>query len=35
VQEDSDDDLGDFETAGAELNDVNSDTDDPLVAGEP
>ena len=35
VQEDSDDDLGDYETIGAELNDVNSDTDDPLVADEP
>ena len=35
VQEDSDDDLGDYESVGAELNDVNSDTDDPLVADEP
>jgi hypothetical protein len=36
VDEDSDEELGDYETAGAELRDVHSaDDDDPLVANLP
>jgi|ERR687885_1610095 hypothetical protein len=35
VEQDSDDDLGDYETAGAEMRGTTSDTDDPLVVEEP
>jgi hypothetical protein len=35
VEEDSDSDIGDFETAGPEIRGTASDTDDPLVVEEP
>jgi hypothetical protein len=35
VDPDSDNDMGDFETAGPELRGTTSDTDDPLIAEEP